>query len=57
MGRFSGRGPVNVHTYSRDEPKSWYGRKKRYGLEKESGEEKCDACRRNGLTELMRTKY
>lgn len=28
MGRFSDRGPVNVHAYSRDEPKSWYGRKK-----------------------------
>lgn len=38
--RFSGSGPVNVHTYNKDEPKNWYSRKKRYGSGKESGEEK-----------------
>lgn len=50
-------GPVNVHIYDKDEPKNWYGRKKRYGPGKESGEEKRVACRRNGPTELIRTKY
>lgn len=24
-------GPVNVHIYDKNEPKNWYGRKKRYG--------------------------
>lgn len=55
--RFSGSGPVNVHTFKKDEPRNWYGRKKRYGPGKESGKEKLVACRRNGLTELMRTKH
>lgn len=38
--RFSGSGPVNVHTFKKDEPRNWYGRKKRYGPGKESGKEK-----------------
>lgn len=37
-GKFSG--PLNMYKYNKDDPKNWYGRKKRCGPGKESGEEK-----------------